>query len=84
VPVEPRPEFAEARSLGHLRVLNGHERRLVGLDGIVVDIMRELIMRTRDLRGRASDLERQMVRRVRPLAPTLLNLAGVARSRQPY
>jgi transposase len=64
------------RSLSHLRVLDELEERLAGLDGIVGDIARELIVRTRELSVRANDLERQIARRVRVLGPTLLKLAG--------
>lgn len=64
------------RSLRHMRVLDGLEHRLAGLDGTVVSIARELVMRTRELTVRANELEREIERRVRQLAPTLMRLAG--------
>jgi transposase len=62
--------------LRRLHVLESLERRVGVLDGIVVSIARELIVRCRELSVRVNDLEREIGRLVRQLAPTLIKLAG--------
>jgi transposase len=52
------------------------EQRLEGVAGMVAVIARELIARCRDLTVRANELEREIRRLVRQLAPTLLELPG--------
>lgn len=52
------------------------EQRLEGVAGMVAVIARELIVRCRDLTVRANELEREIRRLVRQLAPTLLELPG--------
>jgi transposase len=64
------------KSLRRRRTLDGLEARLVGVEGDVADISRELLARCRDLTLRANELEREIGKIVRRLAPTLCALAG--------
>lgn len=66
----------QPRSLRRLYVLDSLERQPGELSGTVATIARELIVRTRELSVRVSDLEHEIGRLVRQLAPTLLKLAG--------
>jgi transposase len=71
------PEFEiQPRTVKRLHVLDTLERRLADVEGTVASIARELIGRVRELSLRANSLERQIVRLVRQLAPSLLALTG--------
>ncbi len=71
----PGLEIAPA-SLGRHRHIAALEARLVDATGTVAEIARELLKRCRELTLRANELERQIGRLVRVLAPTLLGLPG--------
>ena len=64
------------RSLRRQHVLASLEERLVGVEGTVAEICRELLLRCRELTLRANELERQIAMLVRTLAPSLLDLPG--------
>jgi len=51
-------------------------QRLAAHQGVVAELATELVERCRELTVRANALERQLERLVRPLAPSLLALAG--------
>jgi transposase len=51
--------------------------RLEGLDGMVARIARDLVGRIRELTVQANDLEREIIERIKTLAPTLLAIPGV-------
>jgi transposase len=68
---EPAP-----RSLNRAVVLAALERRLVGLDGTVARIARDLVVRIRELTTAIDQLEREIARLVAALAPSLLALPG--------
>src|SRR5919199_2996827 len=73
--VFPGLEIAPA-SLGRHCHIAALEARLADVAGIVAEIARELLGRCRELTLRANELERQILRSVRDLAPTLLALPG--------
>jgi transposase len=52
--------------------------RLEGLEGMVARIARDLVARIRELTESANALEQEIERRVRALAPNLLEIVGVA------
>jgi transposase len=62
--------------LDRFKVLAVLEERLDTHDGVVADITAELIQRCRGLTISIKALERQITRRVAPLAPSLLGLRG--------
>jgi len=64
------------KGLRAFRTLAALEERLQGQAGMVATIARELVARCRELTVRANDLEREITRLVRQLAPTLLELPG--------
>lgn len=64
------------KALGRRHVLDDLETRLAGLDGTVAAICRELVGRCRELTLRADELERDIARMVKQMAPTLLELHG--------
>ena len=68
---EPAP-----RSLDRIVVLRVLEERLDGVGGTVARIARELVGRIRELTSTIDDLEREITRLVRVVAPTLLALPG--------
>ena len=57
-------------------VLNSLETQLEGVEGTVARIARELVVRCRELTVRANELEREISRIVKRLAPSLLAMAG--------
>ncbi len=65
-----------AGALSTLKTLERLHGRLDGLEGTVAAIARELVGRITDLTRRVNELERDIARRVAPLAPTLLALLG--------
>lgn len=65
------------RSLVRFTQLDALTARLEGVEGVLVRIARELIEAIRDLTVKANALEREILERVRSLAPRLLTLAGV-------
>ena len=65
-----------SRALRRERVFAELDERLTGVDGTVARIARELLCDIRELTRRANELERQITRIVRGLAPTLLALEG--------
>jgi transposase len=64
------------KGLRCFRLLAELEARLEGHSGAVADIAREQLARCRELTVRAHELEREISRLVRRLAPTLLDLPG--------
>jgi transposase len=70
---EPKP-----RSLDRGTVLDGLDRRLAPLEGVVARIARELVARIRELTRAIDALEREIGRLVASLAPSLLALPGCA------
>lgn len=73
--LEPGLEVA-AGGLSTLKTLDGLRARLEGRAGTVAAIATELVGRIRELTLRINELERDIARRVAPLAPTLLALQG--------
>jgi transposase len=67
-----------ARSLVRFKHLDAVAVRLEGLDAMVARIARDLTGRIRELTVAVNALEREIVVRVRSLAPRLLSLPGVA------
>ena len=65
-----------AGALDRYRTLTALEQRLDADDGVVRDIAAELVRRCVELTHAVNDLERQILRRVAPLAPALLGLRG--------
>ena len=65
-----------SRALRRERVFAELDERLTDVDGTVARIARELLCDIRELTRRANELERQITRIVRGLAPTLLALEG--------
>lgn len=65
-----------SRSLRRQHVLDELEDRLDGVTGTVAGIARELLVRCRELTRRANELEAEIARLVRRLAPSLLALPG--------
>lgn len=65
-----------ARSLDRRRVVDALEHDLAERSGTVARIARELVARIRDLTSAIDALEREVVRLVTDLAPSLLALAG--------
>jgi transposase len=64
------------KSLRRHHVVAALEAQLVNVNGTVAAIARELLGRCRELTHRVNELERQVLRLVRDLAPTLLALPG--------
>lgn len=64
------------KALKRFHVLDELAELLVGVDGTVAEIARELVVRTRELTVRVNELEREITVIVRVLAPTLLELPG--------
>lgn len=64
------------KGLRRLKVIADLDRRLGDVEGPVAEIARELLARIRELTVRAGELEREITRLVRPLAPSLLALPG--------
>lgn len=64
------------KALRRQHVLNSLETQLDGVDGTVARIARELVVRCRELTIRANELEREISRIVKRLAPSLLAMAG--------
>ena len=71
----PELEIAP-KSLRRVCVLASLEERLVGVEGTVAAIARELLERCRELTVRANELERELRARVQRLAPALLAIPG--------
>lgn len=67
---------ASAGKLTSLKALDALAKRLVGHDGIVAEMAAELIEDCRRLTERANGLQHQIERRIRPLAPSLVELGG--------
>lgn len=65
-----------AGALSTLKVLGDFADRLKGVDGAVAAIARELVARIAELTRRVNELQREIARRVAPMAPTLLALVG--------
>ena len=65
-----------SRSLRRQRVFAELEERLVGVEGTVAGIARELVAAIGDLTVRVNDLEREIAGKVTRVAPTLLALHG--------
>ncbi len=64
------------KALRRQHVLNSLETQLEDGDGTVARIARELVVRCRELTVRANELEREISRVVKRLAPSLLAMAG--------
>jgi transposase len=64
------------KALRRQHVLNSLEAQLAGVEGTVARIARELVVRCRELTLRANELEREIGRIVKRLAPSLLAMAG--------
>ena len=73
--LEPGERLAGG-ALSTLRVLDELEVRLDAHGGVVAAIAAELVGRIRELTRRVNELEREIARRVAPLAPVLLALHG--------
>lgn len=65
------------RILVRLKHLDAVEARLEAFEGMVPRIARDLVGRIRELTVSANALEREIVERIAPLAPKLLELTGV-------
>lgn len=65
-----------ARMLSRYHTLAEIESRLKGQKGVVVEIALELVSRIREMTTRINQLQLEIERRVRGLAPTLLQLNG--------
>ena len=66
------------RALTKYKHLDAVADRLAGGDGMVARIARDLVDRVRELTAAERSLEREITRRVRSLAPNLLEIVGVA------
>lgn len=64
------------KALRRKKAIADLEGRLHDVDGPVAAIARELLVRIQELTVRANELQREITRLVRPLAPSLLALAG--------
>jgi transposase len=64
------------KALRRQHVLNSLETQLEGVEGTVARIARDLVVRCRELTVRANELEREISRIVKRLAPSLLAMAG--------
>jgi len=74
---ELMPELELApKALGKFKHLDRVAALLANIDGTVAEIARELIVRIRELTIRCNELEREITRIIRTLAPTLLALPG--------
>lgn len=73
--LDPENEIP-ARMLSRFHALTELEERLQGLHGVVAVIALELVVRIREMTVRIKQLEVEIERRVRRLAPTLLELDG--------
>jgi transposase len=69
---DPAPQ-----SLSSFKRIDEVTARLVGIDGVVARVARDLATHIRDLTTRERALEREITERVTRLAPTLLALVGV-------
>lgn len=67
---------SSAGDLTAIKNLDTLEGRLARLDGVVVEIARDLIARCREVTVGARALERQIAAKVAPLAPSLVELEG--------
>jgi transposase len=67
-----------SRSLRRKRVFDELEQRLDGVEGTVARIARELVARIRNLTLRVNELEKEIAKIVKILAPSLLALQGCA------
>ena len=67
-----------SRALRRERVFAELDERLAGVDGTVARIALELVCDIRELTSRANELEREITRIVRDLAPALLALEAAA------
>lgn len=65
------------RALARFKQLDSVVARLEGLESVLVEICRDLVAMIRDLTEKANALERRIIELVRPLAPTLLEIAGI-------
>jgi transposase len=74
---ELMPELVLApKALGKFKHLDRVAAELENVDGTVAEIARELIVRIRELTVRCNELERQITRIIKTIAPTLLALRG--------
>jgi len=64
------------KALRRHHVLNSLEAQLAGIEGTVARIARELVVRCRELTIQANELEREIGRMVKRLAPSLLAMDG--------
>jgi transposase len=64
-------------SLNRYVVLDAIATRLTHLNGMVCSIASELVVRIRAVTERINDLEREITKRVKTIAPALLELVGV-------
>lgn len=64
------------KALNKFKHLDRVAYALEGVEGTVADIARELLVRIRDLTVRCNQLEREITRIVKTIAPTLLELPG--------
>jgi transposase len=64
------------RSVVRSKHLDALAARLDGLEGMVARIARDLVARIRELTVQANALEREIIERVKSLAPSLLELTG--------
>lgn len=64
------------KALRRQHVVDELEERLAGVLGTVADIARELLIRIREYTRRAAELQAEITRIVRRLAPSLLTLPG--------
>lgn len=65
------------RGLIRFNQLEAVAARLEGLDSMVAEICRDLVAMIGDLTRKANELERRIVERVRIVAPSLLEVAGI-------
>jgi transposase len=75
--LDPAWDPAE-RTLNRYKTLDATQARLVGFDGVVAELACELVASIRARTQRIRALEREIDRRVRHIAPTLLARCGVA------
>jgi transposase len=64
------------KALGRGHIITALDRRLRPVEGTVAAIAKELLGRIRDLTVRINELEREITKLVRPLAPNLLAMPG--------
>jgi transposase len=74
---ELAPETAaEVRSLSRKKGLSDLEAQLMGREGLVASLARELVTTVRKLNERIDQLEQEIIARTAQLAPSLLTLPG--------